>query len=690
MKSFQKKFKEEVKEYFERLESRLLLLEQDPTNHQVIDEIFRIMHSLKGSGGMFGFDLLSDVTHDLESLYEIFKSKKVPINSEVISFTLKSIDGLDNLLIQEPTEEHLMLAAKLKAETLQLIDRLVPIDKVVAKNGNDLKYGYEIEKTSDFTAHGLQQSTYFISFIPDENIFSNGTNPLYLIDELNALGECNIQVCMDQLPDFVQMDPLMCYTSWNMFIATHEDPVTLHDVFIFVNDHAKIEIEKVAAGNVAHDQVIMTDYLDKRLNHIPWTPIELEKTEAEFHEQEQNPEIQVGIVQTVETSKIIPITSTAVDSIRVDSQKIDQYMNLVSELITIQSRLDLVSSKIKNPDLELITEALDKISRQLRDNAFDMSLIPLNSIDVRFKRLIHDVSKSLGKKVELVTVGMETELDKNIIEKLIEPLLHIIRNSLDHGIESSKERIAKSKNVVGTITIKASTVGSYVQIEISDDGAGLNTMKIRNKAISKGLITENDKLSDQEIYNLIFEPGFTTSESVTDVSGRGVGMEVVRRKVQEMRGLIKIESEPDRFTRFILKLPLSLSIIDGLLTRVGKSYYVLPSSGIKKIYSVTPNLLKKEFRQVVVLEGNQIPYLNMHEEFDRETEMPENMFIITVSFENQIFGLVVDEVIHEYQAVIKPLGKLLKAQDIFSGASILGNGLLALVLDTNKIIQKYS
>ncbi|MDO8929099.1 MAG: chemotaxis protein CheW, partial [Bacteroidota bacterium] len=316
--------------------------------------------------------------------------------------------------------------------------------------------------------------------------------------------------------------------------------------------------------------------------------------------------------------------------------------------------------------------------------------IPLQSIAVRFKRLIHDLSKTLEKKVELVTEGLETELDKNIIEKLVEPLLHIIRNSLDHGIESTEERIAKSKNAVGTIIIKASTVGSYVQIEISDDGAGLNPKKIRDKAISKGLISEQDILTENEIINLVFEPGFSTSELVTDVSGRGVGLDVVRRKVQEMRGTIKITSEPDRFTMFILKLPLSLSIIDGLLTRVGGYYYVIPSSGIKKIYDVNQQLLKNDFRQVVELEGNQIPYLNMHQEFEQESDLPENQIIVTVSFENQVFGLVVDEVIREYQAVIKPLGKLLNAQDIFSGASILGNGQLALVLDTNKIIQKYS
>ena len=684
---FQERFKEEVKEYFERLETGLLLLEQDTENFQAIDEIFRLMHSMKGSGGMFGFDLLSDVTHDLESLYEIFRSKKMPINSEVISFTLNSIDGLHHLLVQEPTEEHHLLAKKMKAETQLLINKLIPSDEKFTK-----KDSFD-GKSEDLNANTDDQTTYFISFKPDENIFKNGTNPLYLIDELNALGECNIQTFFDFLPDLSEIDPGKCYTSWEMFVATAEETDTLHDVFIFVSDKARIEIEKVSDGNMIHNETILAGFLNSRLNKEFWTPPEQQTIENETADEiltDEEPELSNEINEPDKGLKMISLPNATVDTIRVDSLKIDQYMNLVSELITVQSRLELVSSKINQPDLEMITEALDKIGRQLRENAFDMSLIPLQSIAVRFKRLIHDLSKSLNKQVELVTVGLETELDKNIIEKLIEPMLHIIRNSLDHGIESTEERIVKSKSTVGIITIKASTVGSYVQIEISDDGGGLNPAKIRSKAISKGLISEQDKLSENELFNLIFEPGFSTSELVTDVSGRGVGLDVVKRKVQEMRGTIKITSEPDKFTMFILKLPLSLSIIDGLLTRVGEYYYVVPSSGIKKIYAVNQQLLKNEFRQVVELEGNQVPYLNMHEEFENEIDLPENQIVVTVSFENQVFGLVVDEVIREYQAVIKPLGKLLNAQDIFSGASILGNGQLALVIDTNKIIQKYS
>lgn len=686
MHSFIEKFKEEVSEYCERLESGLLELEHDPENQQVIGEIFRIMHSMKGSGGMFGFDLLSDVTHDLESLYELFRSKKNRIDSEVISFTLNSIDGLQNLMIQEPTGEHRMLAEKMKLETRQQIARLTG-EEIISDEAEQQSNTPSPESDTDCT-------TYYITFIPNENIFSNGTNPLYLIDELNALGECNIQVSLDRLPDLAALDPSLCYLSWFLFIATGENVETLQDVFIFASDYAQIQIEKVASGNVIHNERVLAGFLNSKLNGEEWimevSVLNEGKQAVDNLPAEEEEEQEVPLTSSQVISKDAVFAPARVDSIRVDSAKIDQYMNLVSELVTAQSRLEVISSGLNHSELELVTEAFGKFSRQLRDNAFDMSLIPLQTVVMRVRRLVFDLSKSLGKEVELVTSGMETELDKNIIEKLIEPLLHIIRNSLDHGLEPKEIRQNKNKNPVGTISIQASTIGSYVQIEIEDDGAGLDPFKIRQKAIEKGIITKQTSVGDEEIFQLIFEPDFSTSELVTDVSGRGVGMDVVRKRVHEMRGSIHISTEKDRFTRFTIKLPLSLSIIDGLLTTVGDNYYVIPSSVIKKIYAVKSNLLKKEFRQVLELDGIQFPYLNMHEEFDAGGLLPEELYAVVVSFDNLSFGIVVDQVVREYQAVIKPLGRLLKDQDVFSGASILGTGQLALVIDTNKMIQKYT
>ena len=685
MNSFVEKFKVEVSEYFERLESRLLQLELDPENLQVIGEIFRIMHTMKGSGGMFGFDLLSDVTHDLESLFEIFRSKGQVVDSEVISFTLDSIDGLKNLMVEDPTNEHKLLASRLKSDTQLQIARftaanlnneVVKLPSVIIENGSE-----------------TNQVTYYISFVPDEDIFNNGTNPLYLIDELNALGECNVQVSFDQLPPLAEIDPVKCHTSWYLFIATVESIETLKDVFIFVANSALIKIQKVSNENVIHQEAILAAFLNAENNKETWKLVEPDVPEFGSNNEIAPPEEKeiagVLLKSSLEVSKKSGFTQTTVDSIRVDSGKIDLYMNLVSEFITAQSRLEQVSSSLKNPELELIAETFGKLKKQLRDNAFDMSLIPIESLIVRLKRLIHDLSKSLDKEVVLVTEGMETELDKSIIEKLIEPLLHIVRNSLDHGIESKNERLAKQKDAIGTISIKASTIGSYVQIEIEDDGKGLNIDKISEKAIAGGLISIVGKMTDEEICQLIFEPGLSTSEVVTDVSGRGVGMDVVKRSVQSMRGTIELVSEKDRFTRVTIKLPLSLTIIDGLLISVGESYHIIPSSAISKIYLVKSGLLNKE-DAVVELDGLQIPYLNLHEELIGDGKIPEEQFVLVVFQGNHFFGLAVDEVIREYQVAIKPLGRMPKEQDIFSGASILGTGQLALVIDTNKLIQKYS
>lgn len=686
MNSFVEKFKVEVSEYFERLESRLLQLEQDPENPQIIGEIFRIMHTMKGSGGMFGFDLLSDVTHDLESLYEIFRSKGQTVDSEVISFTLNSIDGLKNLMVEDSSNEHKFLASRLKSDTqLQIARFAAPnLNSKVAKPPSGI-----IEKGTE-----PNQITYYISFVPDEDIFSNGTNPLYLIDELNALGECNVQVSFDRLPSLAEIDPVKCYTSWYLFIATAENIETLQDVFIFVANSALIKIQKVSNENVIHQEAVLAAFLNAEINQEIWNLDEPELPEPETNNEIARPEEKevagVLLKSSLEISKNSGFTQTTVDSIRVDSGKIDHYMNLVSEFITAQSRLEQISSNLKNQELELITETFGKLNRQLRDNAFDMSLIPIESLIVRLKRLIHDLSKSLDKEVVLVTEGMETELDKNIIEKLIEPLLHIIRNSLDHGIEPKNERLAKQKDAIGTISIKASTIGSYVQIEIEDDGKGLNIEKIREKATANGLISIDAKMTNEEVGQLIFEPGFSTSELVTDVSGRGVGMDVVKRSVQAMRGSVELVSEKERFTRFIIKLPLSLTIIDGLLISISGSYYIIPSSAISKLYLLKSELLKKESNPVVELDGTELPYLNLHEEFDGGGKILEEQFVVVVFYGNNFFGLVVDEVIREYQAAIKPLGRMPKGQDIFSGASILGTGQLALVIDTNKLIQKYS
>jgi two-component system chemotaxis sensor kinase CheA len=366
-------------------------------------------------------------------------------------------------------------------------------------------------------------------------------------------------------------------------------------------------------------------------------------------------------------------------------------MNLVSELVTTQARLTLYADTDGRPELMAIAENVQKLSRQLRDNAFSIVLIPIENMLTRFQRLIRDLSKELKKDVVFEAEGTDTELDKTIIENLTDPLMHILRNSLDHGIETPDVRITKGKPPQGKILLKAFYSGANVIIQIFDDGAGIDPNVIRIKAIQKALISPEATLSKKEILDLIFIPGFSTATNITDVSGRGVGMDVVKRKISDIRGEVDVESELNIGTTLTIKLPLTLSIIDGLLIKLEDIHVVLPLTVIDKIYAVEHYKLMKAFNNTIVLDGEQIPFFYLRHELelpiDDETTHDQ---IIVVRYEDKRIGLAVDSVIGEYQAVLKPLGKHYKKQEIISGTTILGDGTIALVMDTNKAIKHFA
>jgi two-component system chemotaxis sensor kinase CheA len=379
-----------------------------------------------------------------------------------------------------------------------------------------------------------------------------------------------------------------------------------------------------------------------------------------------------------------------ISSIRVASEKIDHMMNLVSELVTTQARLSLKAEQSNDGELLSIAENVQKLSRQLRDNAFDIALVPVETMLTRFQRLVRDLSSSMNKKVKFTAEGTETELDKNIIETLTDPLLHILRNSIDHGIETPEERAKKGKPEEGHILLKAYYSGASVHIQIHDDGKGIDVEKVKAKAIEKGIVDTNEKVSQRELYDLIFKSGFSTSDNVTDVSGRGVGMDVVKRKLAEIRGEVEIDSEVNVGTTLTVKLPLTLSIIDGLLVQIEDNSYVVPLSAVDKIYAARHNDVVDTFNNLIVLDGEQVPFFYLREEFALPESNSDMEEIVVVQYEDKRIGLVVDTVIGEYQAVLKSLGKMYKRQDIISGATILGDGTVALVLDTNKMIDQFS
>jgi two-component system chemotaxis sensor kinase CheA len=674
MDKFKEKFIEEATENIAELEDALLALESNPEDPELVERVFRSMHTLKGGGSMFGFQKLSDFTHHLENIYDRVREGSLKINKGLLDLTLQSVDHLKDLL-QEGEELSRNTETTHKNLSIQVMKFL---------DEKSTKSQEEKPEASEKQTDNIK--TFYIYFEPDEKIFDDGTNPLFLLDEMASLGDIKPLPCFTNLPGLKKYDPSKCYTHWEIILATSEDENAIHDVFIFVEDLSKIEIHELAPRNL-----LESDKFIKRLddNFDFNKDIGVDQVKSFVKEVEEKD----GNNETKETQKKGANGNgkdNIISSIRVASEKIDHMMNLVSELVTTQARLTLFAEESDNGELSVIAENVQKLSRQLRDNAFDIALVPVETMLTRFKRLVRDLSGSLNKKVNFTAEGVETELDKNIIETLTDPLLHILRNCIDHGIETPAERKKKGKPEEGKILLKAFYSGASVHIQIHDDGKGIDTEKIHAKAIEKGLIRSEDDLSKREVFELLFKSGFSTSENVTDVSGRGVGMDVVKRKLAEIRGEVEIDSEKDVGTTLTVKLPLTLSIIDGLLVKIEENSYIIPLSAVDKIYAAKHSDVVDTFNNLIVLDGEQVPFYYLREEFNLPESASEMEEIVVVEYENKRIGMVVDTVIGEYQAVLKSLGRIYKNQESVSGATILGDGTVALVLDTNKMIDQFS
>ncbi len=661
---FKVKFVEEAQDNVRDLEEALLLLEEDLSNHEIIERIFRAMHSLKGGGAMFGFNDLSDFTHHLETIFDLIRNNKLKADQDIISLTFNSIDQIKyllstgNLETDEDIKDQNELIKNIKRYTSSSTDQK-PVKKV----------------TSDNEVINDGSKTYLITILPNEEILRNGTNPLFLLDDLHAFGDAVTIAFTNNLPDFTELSPIKNYCSWQVILNTNESLNEIKDVFIFVEDECTTEITEISTNNVlAHPKL-------KEL-------IEASKTEQKPLEKEDILKLDFENQKETRTSikKKNLFKDHKISSIRVASTKIDDLVNLVSEMVTIQAQLSLYAENSGEPSIVALAENIQKISRQLRDNAFEISLIPLQNELMRFQRLVRDLSKEMKKEVDFIIEGGDIELDKNIIENLTDPLLHIIRNSVDHGIESPEERIKQGKSPKGTIVFKAYYSGANVIIKIQDDGQGIDTEVIKQKAIEKGLIDKGTELTKKEILDLVFLSGFTTRTEVSGISGRGVGMDVVKRKINGIRGDVSIESEIGHGTILTLELPLTLSIIDGLLVQVAQNQYVIPISNIEKIYSVSDIVIGQSFNKVVIIDDDQYSYIDLREVFEEKDMIQSDSQLIMVKYEDKKIGIIVDHVIGEYQTVVKPLGRFLKKQENLSGASIMGDGTISFVIDTNRLI----
>ena len=651
-------FLAEANELIIDIERCLLDIGRGSNDSEDISAIFRSMHTLKGASGMFGFELVQRLTHHLENIYQDIRDGKRLMDADITDITFKTLDQLRVLL---------------NAETHQTepagFNELLEIVKAI---------GSENQATQQISSSPMtvSEKTFYVRFAPQADIIRNGNNPLYLVDDLVALGNAIVLPFFNQLPVLDQIDVESCYTGFEIILSTDKSEEEIQTVFLFVEGNCELQITKLANENS------LRDFTNEK------HPFLTKDFDAPFGFESVKNAIDTRLARPVHENAKASTLKKA--NIRVGAEQLDELMNLVSELVTTQARLSLFTNGNLSTELSGISENIEKITRRLRDNAFTMSLVPLDSIRVRFQRLVSDLSKDLNKSIDFVTEGMETKIDKSIIEKLTDPILHILRNCIDHGIETPDLRSQHGKAPTGTLSLKAFYSGSSVVVEISDDGAGINLQRIRNKAISRGLVSAEAQLTDKELTDLIFLPGFSTASNVTDVSGRGVGMDVVRRNIADMRGEVEVTTTEGKGTCFTIRLPLTLSILDGLLVRIGTTDLILPLSSVVKCHEVSTSQLDSSFNQWLTLDGARTPFIYLREIFGISDPKPYYSQLINVPYNGNTIGLAVDQIIGEYQAVLKPLGNFYSAQDEFSGATILGDGTVALVMDPTRLISKIS
>jgi two-component system chemotaxis sensor kinase CheA len=677
MEQFKTKFIEEALDLIQDLEKSSLELSADPLNKKHIEVIFRAMHSLKGGSAMFGFNKIDAFTHQLEAAYDMVRAGKLKVTDQLLDLTFKSIDHIKVLLSDDDnlSKEALRNHEFLLKEIREIINVEKKSDEKTIAQDNSIA-----EKVDD----KLTTKHYYIQFIPKPDIFKNGTNPILIVNELAGIGSAKVYTFTSEIPELDKLNVLKCYTHWVTILSTLSTIDEIRDVFIFVDLDCELVIKELEVGNYI-DNGSLFQMLDNSFSN--GEKLELEAIERWITETSKP--VSSGTEQTNSDTNYKK-TEQSISSIRVSSDKLDELINLVSELVTRQAGLSLISESINNKDLITIAEDIEKISRRLRDNTFGIRLIPVENMVTRFQRLVRELSHELNKEITFQTEGTETELDKSIIEGLIDPLMHIIRNSIDHGIESAEERKKNGKTAKGKILLKAFYSGANVYIQVSDDGKGIDTRGVYKHALKKGLIKEDVELSEKELLNLIFLPGFTTAENITKVSGRGVGMDVVKRKISDLRGEVTLQTKKNEGTTITIKLPLTLSIIDGLLVKINQIFYVIPLATVSKCFEFRHDQLINAVNNLIFVNDGHIPFAYLRKEFNIETVSPAIEQIVVIEYGETRFGLAVDEVIGEYQAVLKSLGTMFRMQDVISGATILGDGTVALVMDPAKIISQFT
>lgn len=682
---YQQTFRLEADELIGEIEIVILLVEENPEDADAINRLFRAVHTLKGSGAMFGLTDIATFSHGLESVLDKVRNRQLPINRELIDLTLAYRDQVA-IMLHAGDGGAAVDVARVEDIKQRLVALLPVAESVIVSSPDAPRPAASPDRTAVI---------YRIRFAPQPPLFLTGTEPALLLDELRGLGECTVIAHVDEVPTLDTAEPENCHLSWDILLTTTAGLDAIKDVFVFVEDISDIDIADVSS-DVMHDPTseplrlgeILVERGDVASGGLHEALASQTRLGELLVDRGQVSASKVASALAEQRSVAAQQIAAKSDSVRVPSDKLDALMNLVGELVTNQARLSQVARDAANMSLQAPVEVAERLTDELRDIVLTIRLMPIGATFSRFKRLVRDLSGELHKHIELATEGAETELDKTVLDRLGDPLVHLIRNCIDHGIESPDERSRVGKPPIGTITLKAAHQGANVVISVIDDGAGLNSTAILAKARERGLVPAGDELAESEIFALIFQPGFSTAEKVTDVSGRGVGMDVVKREVDSLRGSIGVHSEPGRGTRVDLSLPLTLAIIEGLLVHVAEDSYVIPLSAVEQCMELTPDrFATTSGRNVIQVQGAPVALVRLREIFRVPGARPPLEQAVVVNVGDIRVGIAVDQVVGNHQTVIKSLGNLYRRADCISGATITGDGNVALILDLAGILR---
>lgn len=668
LEQFHQAFFEESFEGLEIMESGLLNLDPGGVDIESINTIFRAAHSIKGGSGTFGFITIAEFTHGVETLLDEVRAERREITRESVDLLLQSVDCLREML--SATKAGQQIDTERVAQTQCQLDRL--LHGTVPRNTLSSTAEQSTEKES--TGVG-----WHIMFRPHLNLFRTGNDPYRLIRELATLGELSVQADSTQVPAFAEIDPEACYLVWELALKSNVSQDEVLEIFEWVEDECTLEILP----------------LSRELAEMESTDVESQHSDLDFREtpSEKPREKRSGVDRRQTDRRQQPLSKES-GSIRVNTAKIDNLINLVGELVITQSMLSQLGTQFEMAQFEKMRDGLEQLrrnTRELQESVMQIRMLPISFSFNRFPRLIHDLSAKLGKRVELKLSGEQTELDKTVLEKIGDPLVHLVRNALDHGIEEPELRRMAGKSEIGTVLLHAYHQGGNVVIEIVDDGAGLHKEKLLGKARERGLIGQDEQLSDEKIYDLVFHPGFSTAKQVSDVSGRGVGMDVVKRNIKDLGGTVEIVSTEGKGSKFTIRLPLTLAILDGQLVRVGQETYIIPLVSIIESLQIKSDKIKTVTgkTELYMLREDYIPIIRLYDEFDVQPDNAKLVegLLVVVEGDGQRAGILVDELLAQQQVVIKSLETNYHSVKGISGATILGDGAVALILDIPGVID---